>query len=74
VIGGGDVLHLEPRYEVKHAVPTYQKSVDLLDYCETKDLESGIEEMWEWVRKQPQRDTIEWKEFEIEKELYEYWS
>jgi UDP-glucose 4-epimerase len=74
VIGGGDVLHLEPRYEVKHAVPTYQKSVDLLDYCETKDLESGIEEMWEWVRKQPQRDTIEWKEFEIEKELYEFWS
>lgn len=74
VIDGGEVLHLEPRYEVKHAVPTFKKSVDLLDYRETKDLESGMEEMWEWVQKQPQRDTIEWKEFEVEKELYEYWS
>ncbi len=28
VIGGGGVIYKEARHEVKHSIPTYQKSID----------------------------------------------
>ena len=39
VIGEGKVVHLEPRHEVKHSIPTFQKSIDILNLLVKKYLE-----------------------------------
>lgn len=65
--------YLEPRYEVKHAVPTYEKSVELLSYEDKTCLYDGMKKMWEWAKQQPKREVQSWDEFEITKNLYSYW-
>lgn len=52
-------VHLPDRHgEVKNAYSTYQKSVDILGYNETKSFEEWVTEMAEWAKsKGPQ----EWK-------------
>lgn len=40
-----------PRFEVKVAVPTSEKSVDLLGFGTETPLECGIRQMWEWAQK-----------------------
>jgi len=72
---GGNVLvqHLEARYEVKHAIPTFSKSVRLLGYEETVDLKEGLTRMWEWAQKQPKRGRFKWPSYEIDKGIYSYW-
>jgi len=67
------IQHLEPRYEVKHAWCTYEKSQQLLDYEDTISLEDGIAEMVEWAKTLPMREIQEWDNFEIEKNLYSFW-
>jgi len=69
----GDIIHLEPRYEVKHAWSSYEKSEILLGYKENTTLERGLELMWEWVQTQPIRDPVYWKDYELEKNIYSYW-
>ena len=32
IIGEGNKIHLEGRHEVKHSIPTWQKSIDILNY------------------------------------------
>lgn len=73
ITGYDKVAHLEARHEVKYAVPSYQKSVDLLGYKEEIDLKEGLRRMWEWAKKQPKRDRLTWNEYEIEKDIYSYW-
>jgi len=73
IMGGGNKIYLEPRHEVKYAYPTYQKSIDLLDYREDFDLEQGLEKMWEWAQKQPIRKRFFWKNYELNKGLYSFW-
>ena len=73
VIGDGDNVYLENRHEVKTAVPTYQKSVELLDYEDKTSLHDGLSIMWEWAQKQPKRDRFKWERYEIEKGIYSYW-
>lgn len=73
VIGGGEVEYHEARHEVKHAIPTYKKSMDLLDFKHITDMEPGIENMWNWVKNQPQRKRKEWDSFEVQKLLYSFW-
>lgn len=73
IIPDGKVLYKEQRHEVKHSVPTYQKSVDLLDFKHKTDLYEGLQEMWEWAKKQPKRDRFFWDKYEIEKGLYSFW-
>lgn len=63
----------EKRYEVKHAVPTYEKSVEVLGYKETIGLEEGLAKMWAWVKEQPKRERFHWNKYEIEKGIYSYW-
>jgi UDP-glucose 4-epimerase len=73
VIGGGEVIHLEQRHEVKEAHPTWEKSVRLLDYKDNTSLYDGLKEMWEWAIKQPNRKRFEWENFELDKGIYSFW-
>ena len=73
VIGETPVDYLEARYEIKHAVPSFEKSIELLGYKETTDLENGLREMWEWANTQPNRRQYIWENYEITDKLYSYW-
>jgi UDP-glucose 4-epimerase len=64
VMGGGKKVFLSPRHEVKYAFSTYKKSIDILD---------GLTDMWEWAKKQPNRERFEWSEYELEKGIYSFW-
>ena len=56
VIQNGESVYLEPRHEVKDAHPTWEKSMELLDYEDTTDLELGLSNMWSWDQEQPNRE------------------
>jgi UDP-glucose 4-epimerase len=73
IIGEGNVVHLEPRHEVKHSIPTYQKSIDLLGFEYKTDMKSGLTQMWEWAKEQPMRDRFVWPSYELEKGIYSFW-
>ena len=66
-------VYLEQRYETKHAYSTWDKSVKLLDFKHNIDLEEGLTRMWEWAKKQPNRERFVWPEYELEKGIYEFW-
>ena len=68
-----DVQHLEGRHEVKQAIPTYQKSMDLLGFEYKTTMYSGLTQMWEWAKKQPMRDRFEWSEYELDNGIYSFW-
>jgi len=73
VIKGGETIYKEQRHEVKNAVPTWQKSVDLLDYRDDTNLHNGLVKMWKWAEKQPNRKRFIWENYEISKGIYEFW-
>ena len=73
VTGNNNTLYLESRHEVKNAHPTWQKSVDLLNYKDTHTLEEGLLKMWEWAKSQPSRPQYKWSEYEINKGIYSFW-
>jgi len=73
VIGSGEVIHLEGRHEVKHSIPTFQKSVDILGFKHQTDLKEGLTRMWEWAQKQPMRERFVWPEYELDKGIYSFW-
>jgi len=73
VVGGAEVIHLPPRHEVKHAYPTWQKSVDILGFEHKTNLHDGLEKMWKWAQQQPIRPRQVWSEYELDKGIYDYW-
>jgi UDP-glucose 4-epimerase len=73
VIGGGSVQYHEQRHEVKHSIPTWQKSIDLLDFEFKTDLKEGLTKMWEWAKKQPVRERFVWSSYELDKGIYSFW-
>ena len=73
VIGEGKVVYKEARHEVKHSIPTYQKSIDLLGFEHKTDLKEGLTEMWKWAQQQPMRERFVWSSYELEKGIYSYW-
>jgi UDP-glucose 4-epimerase len=73
VIKNGTVEYLEGRHEVKDAYPSYQKSIDILGYEYKTDLYEGLSKMWEWAKKQPNRERFVWDSYEIDKGLYSFW-
>ena len=73
VVGGGKVIHLEKRHEVHVAVPTYQKSIDVLGFEYKTNLHDGLSSMWEWAKRQPMRDRFVWSEYELDKGIYSFW-
>tara|TARA_R110000737_G_scaffold74674_3_gene103823 strand:+ start:988 stop:2016 length:1029 start_codon:yes stop_codon:yes gene_type:complete len=68
-----EVQHLEGRHEVKHAIPTYQKSIDILGFKYKTSMYNGLTQMWEWAKKQPMRDRFVWSEYELDKGMYSFW-
>jgi len=73
VIGNGERVYLEERHEVKHSIPTYQKSIDILGFEHKTDLKEGLTKMWEWAKEQPMRERFVWPSYELDKGIYSYW-
>jgi UDP-glucose 4-epimerase len=68
-----DVQYFEARHEVKHSIPTYQKSIDILGFEYKTTMYNGLQQMWEWAKKQPMRDRFVWPSYELDKGIYSYW-
>lgn len=73
VIGDGNMKHEEARHEVKDALPSHEKSVQLLDYEDKTSLEAGLRDMWNWAKNQPDRPQKSWDSYELEKGIYGFW-
>ena len=73
ITGYYKIEHREQRHEVKWAVPTYQKSIDILGFEDKTTLENGLKKMWEWAKAQPERERYKWEQYEINKGIYSYW-
>ena len=73
ITGYHKVVHMEARHEVKFAVPTYQKSIDLLDYSEPISFRQCLTDMWDWAKVQPDRPRKMWDQYEVTDKLYKYW-
>ena len=68
-----ETIFLEARHEVKHSIPTFQKSVDILGFEHKTNLEDGLTEMWKWAKQQPMRERFVWPSYELEKGIYSFW-
>ena len=73
VIKDGETVYKEQRHEVRSAVPTWTKSVKLLNYEDKTSLYDGLKVMWEWAQKQPNRDRFVWNKYELDKGIYSFW-
>ena len=73
ITGYDKIEHRESRHEVKWAVPTYQKSIDILGYEQTTPLRDALVEMWNWAKSQPDRPRYKWDNYEITEGIYSYW-
>jgi UDP-glucose 4-epimerase len=73
IVGGSEIHYLEQRHEVKNALPGHEKSVSLLDYSDKTSLKEGLSVMWEWAKKQPLRERMQWDKYELEVGLYGFW-
>lgn len=73
VVGGAKKVYLEGRHEVHIAVPTFQKSIDILGFEHKTNLKEGLEKMWAWAQQQPKRDRFVWEDYEIDKGIYSFW-
>lgn len=73
IIGTGTTVYKEGRHEVKHSIPTWQKSVDILEFTHKTSLKEGLTSMWEWAKEQPKRERFVWSSYELEKGIYSYW-
>lgn len=73
VMGGGNKKYVEGRHEVKHSIPTWKKSVEILGYEYKTNLYDGLTKMWNWAKEQPIREQKNWKNYELDKGIYSYW-
>jgi UDP-glucose 4-epimerase len=73
ITNNNNIIHLEERHEIKEAIPSYQKSIDILKYKQITTLEQGLKNMWEWASEQPIKKRKEWDVFELNKNIYSYW-
>ena len=67
-----DIVHLEPRDEVKLAYCDHAKAKKQLDFEDKTDFELLVREMFEWASKQPRR-AVRTMNYEVEKKLYDFW-
>lgn len=73
VTGNDQHVYLEPRYEVKRVVPTWQKSENILEYEHRTELKQGIQKMWDWVVSNKRNHPARFAELEITRDIYSYW-
>ena len=50
IANNSSIEHKEARHEVKWAVPTFQKSIDILGFEHKTSLEDGLKNMWGWAK------------------------
>jgi UDP-glucose 4-epimerase len=67
------VVYKEARHEVKHSIPTWQKSIDILRFEHKTTLKDGLIDMWQWAQQQPKRDRFIWPSYELDKGIYSFW-
>jgi UDP-glucose 4-epimerase len=73
VIGDSEIAYKEARHEVKHSIPTFQKSIDILGFEHKTSLEEGLTNMWDWAKQQSKKERFVWDNYEIEKGIYTFW-
>ncbi len=73
VIGSGEVTYKEGRHEVKHSIPTWQKSIDILGFEHITKFEDGLKDMWVWASHQPKRERFVWPSYELDNGIYSFW-
>lgn len=73
IIGEGEVVYKEGRHEVKHSIPTFQKSIDILGFEHKTKFENGLNDMWKWAKEQPKRERFVWSEYELDNGIYSFW-
>ena len=73
IIGSMNTTYHEQRHEVKHSIPTWQKSSNILGFKHTTSLKEGLTKMWEWAQQQPKRERYVWPSYELDKGIYKYW-
>ena len=73
VIGEGEVVYKEGRHEVKHSIPTWQKSIDILGFEHKTNFEDGLRDMWKWAKTQPKRQQFVWDTYELDNGIYSFW-
>lgn len=73
VVGQGSVVHLPPRYEVREAFATWQKSVELLGFDHRTSLREGVTEMWAWAQKFKGHPRRIFQSYELDVGLYPQW-
>jgi len=73
IVGSNNVVYKEARHEVKHSIPTWKKSVDILGFEHKTSLKEGLTNMWEWAQQQPMRDRFVWPSYELDKGIYKFW-
>lgn len=67
------IEHREARHEVKEAVPTWEKSEQLLGFEHKTGFADGLRKMLDWTKQQPDRPLYKWKNYEIDDGIYSYW-
>ncbi len=73
VMEGGETKFLENRHEVKNAHPSWEKSIEILEFEDNIDLETGLRDMWNWAKQQPKRERFKWSKYELDEGIYSYW-
>lgn len=73
IIGSGEVISVEGRYEQRRSMPEFKKSVDILGYSHNTDLNVGLRKMWNWAQKQPEREVQSFDKYELEEGIYSFW-
>jgi UDP-glucose 4-epimerase len=73
IVGGSSITYLEERHEVINAYSTHEKAASILGYIDQTNLKDGLTVMWEWAKKQPNRERREWDTYELDKGLYGFW-
>lgn len=69
----GNINHLPPRNEVKHAYADHSKAKKIFNIKETTALYEGIFHMTEWAKKAGIRKTGKFKNIEINKNFPSFW-
>jgi UDP-glucose 4-epimerase len=73
ITGSSNSIHLEGRHEVKHSIPTWKRSEEILGFLHQTSLEEGLNKMWEWAKDQPRRERFIWPYYELDAGIYNYW-
>jgi len=67
-----EIIHAEPRHEVKHAICNHDKAKRVLGFLDETDIEKLIREIFVWAENQPERK-VKTIPYEITKNMYNYW-